>query len=103
MRKNRKISHGKICFIFIILLISLAFSSVSYSNWSDDVEVQSYITSGSWEPCVKIRKTLEQGCPEICDDCFYMTIEAMNNDIWRNGYTNSWINFYNQGSSIFDR
>lgn len=80
MRKKRQKIKSKMCFIFTILIISLAFSSISYSHWYDQVEIQCTVSSGCWDSCIKIRKTLEQGCPDEREECFfYMTIEVMNN------------------------
>jgi len=44
-RKRKKFISAKIGFTFIILLFSLACFSVSYSHWSDTLEIQGTITT----------------------------------------------------------
>jgi len=80
-RKSRQKTIAKIGFTFIILLILLASISVSYSAWTDTITVEGTVTTGDWDDsCIKIRKTVDEGCPtgHKCEK-YYMTIEVMNN------------------------
>lgn len=78
-KRNKNIS-AKLGLLFIVLILSLASISASYAHWEDELEIDAEMTTGTWNSCIKIRKTVDKGCP-ISDFCekYYMTIEVMNN------------------------
>ena len=80
-RKSRKNNIAKIGITFIILLILLASIGASYAAWFDTIHIEGTVSTGEWGgSCIKIRKSVDKGCP-ICGFCekYYMTIEVMNN------------------------
>jgi hypothetical protein len=58
MRK-KEINNLQIGLLFIISIFSLMIISISYGHWEENVEINSYMTVGSWDTRIEIIKTLD--------------------------------------------
>lgn len=78
---KRKKKTTKIGFTFTILIIALATLSYSYAGLTDTITVYSSVDTGAWgNSCIKIRKSVDAGCPTAhkCEK-YHITIDVENN------------------------